>query len=227
MKFKIFFISALFFFCITSYAQTKDSLNTELPRNHNDPIPVEIFVGNNGISFQSIIAKHFNPDSRFGFFNVTQFTGNYTTEEQNKNEMMSLALVTVDVWKGFSVNAGAFIDNFTGFSPTAGLQYAFANKEFLVIALPRIDLIRNYNFEAFGLIEYKPMFNAKWGLYTRLQALYNENIKQKSHERSYINLRFGAIYKNFQFGIGYNYDVYGPSKQDQHSLGGFARAELF
>ncbi|MCR4032096.1 MULTISPECIES: hypothetical protein [Flavobacterium] len=226
MKLKILSISALSFFCATAFAQT-DTLSVGPPQIHDVPIPVEAFASNNGVSFQLIVSKHFNSNSRFGFFNVSQFTGNYTTEDQNKNEMMTLALATFDVWKGFSLNAGAYIDNFTGFSPTAGVQYVFANREFLIIALPRIDLIRNYNFELFGLVEYRPMFNAKWGLYTRVQALYNENIKQEYHERSYVNLRLGTAYENYQFGIGYNYDVYGPFKTSQNSIGGFLRAELF
>ncbi|MGA9211807.1 hypothetical protein [Kaistella sp.] len=228
MKLKILLFAALCFLSATVIAQTKDSLKTELPQISLSPVPVEVFAGNNGVSFQLIVSKYFKPDSRLGFFNVTQFTGKYDTADQAKNELMSLALISFDIWKGFSLNTGAFIDNYGGFSPTAGIQYLFANKDFLIIALPRFDLARNYNFEAFGLAEYRPMFTKNWGFYIRGQAMYNRNIKQDFLERSYVNLRTGVTYQNFQFGLGYNYDVYGGTfNSNQHSFGVFLRAELF
>lgn len=228
MKLKIVVLVLLYFVSVMLKAQTKGELDTEFPKISNTPIPIEVFANKDRVSFQLLISKHFSPNSRLGFFNVTQFTGRYSTADQAENELMSLPLVTFDVWKGFSLNAGTFIDNYTGFSPTAGVQYLFAKQDFLLIALPRVDLVRNYNFEAFGLVEFTPKYSANWGFYTRLQGMYNHNIKQNLMERSYFNVRGGMTYKNLQFGLGYNYDVYGGTLPNKHhSLGIFVRTELF
>jgi hypothetical protein len=210
-----------------SFAQNRaDSLNSGKHPKMNPPIPIEVFAGNKGLVFQMIVSKHFSPNSRFGFFNVTNFVGDYATTNQ-KNQYLSQSLITADVWKGFSFNAGVTMNYITGFRPTAGLQYVFANREFLAVVLPRYDLTQTYNFETFGLIEYKPKFNNDWGLYTRLQGLYNYNTKLDFHDRSYVWLRIGASYKNYQFGLGINADVYGPMKISENSFGVFVRTDLF
>lgn len=228
MKLKISVLAVLSFLSTLTVAQTKDSIQNELPRIPIAPIPIEVFANKEAISFQLIVSKHFSPDSRFGFFNVNQFTGKYAASEQTQNELTSLAFVTFDIWRGFSLNAGAFIDNYAGFSPSAGIQYLYANRNFLAIALPRFDLTRNYNFEAFGLLEYRPMLTKDWGLYSRVQAMYNQNIKQDFQERSYVNIRAGLAYHNYQFGLGYNYDFYGGTyKSNLSSYGVFLRVELF
>ena len=115
----------------------------------------------------------------------------------------------------------------TGFRPSAGLQYVFANRQLLAVVLPRFDLTQTYNFETFGLFEYKPKFTQNWGLYSRVQGLYNHNTKLGFHDRSYIWLRLGASYKNFQFGLGTDLDFYGPDQINENSFGGFIRTELF
>lgn len=206
------------------FSQNIDSVKVK-PHKISPPVPVEAFIGNNGLVFQMIVSKHFSPESRFGFFNVTSFTGDYASQNQ-KNSYLSQAFITADIWKGLSVNAGATMHFKNGFRPSAGLQYVFANRKILALVLPRFDLTQTYNFELFGLVEYKPKFTKSWGLYSRVQGLFDHNTKQNFHDRSYMWLRLGASYKNFQFGVGSNFDFYGPNKTNENSFGGFLRIEL-
>lgn len=115
----------------------------------------------------------------------------------------------------------------TGFRPSTGLQYAFTNPNFLTVLVSRFDLTQTYNFETLGLVEYKPKFKNNWGLYIRVQGLYNYNTKLDSHDRSYIWLRVGVFYRTYQFGLGNNLDFYGPMKINENSFGIFASANLF
>jgi len=206
------------------FAQNIDIVKVK-PHKISPPVPVEAFAGNNGLVFQMIVSKHFAPKSRLGFFNVSSFTGDYTSKNQ-KNSYLSQAFVTADIWKGLSINAGATMHFKNGFRPSAGLQYVFANRKILALVLPRFDLTQTYNFELFGIVEYKPKFTKNWGLYSRVQGLYDHNTKQNFHDRSYIWLRLGVLYKNFQIGVGSNFDFYGPNKTNENSLGGFLRIEL-
>jgi hypothetical protein len=226
MKAKALFVSLFCLLAAHVFAQKPDNPENGKPSKPNPPIPVEVFAGSKGLNFQMIVSKHFSPASRFGFFNVTNFVGDYDNN-QRRNQYLAQSFLTVDVWKGISVNAGVSMNYFSGFRPSAGLQYVFANRKYLAVVLPRFDLTQTRNFETFALFEYKPMFTEKWGLYTRIQGLYNRNMKQEFHDRSYVYLRVGASYKNFQFGVGGNFDFYGPNRINENSFGGFVRAELF
>ncbi|RYZ47890.1 MAG: hypothetical protein EOP49_20080 [Sphingobacteriales bacterium] len=212
------------------FAQTSDSIHTENLNDASVPIPVEIFGGNKAFNFQLIVSKQFTSQSRFGFFNVTNFTGNYKTIEQ-ANDFFSQSLLTGEIWKGISLTAGlsAIGSSTTSISvrPTAGLQYLLANRDFVIVVLPRFDLTQTFNFETFSVFEYKPMLSKYWGFYSRLQALYNYNIQLSFHEVSSIYLRLGLSYKNLQFGVGANFDFYGPDYKDRKNFGVFIKTDLF
>lgn len=68
--------------------QPADRLENSPLTKSSSPIPVEVFAGNKRMVFQMIVNKHFSPKSRFGFFNVTNFVGDYATTNQ-KNEYLS------------------------------------------------------------------------------------------------------------------------------------------
>lgn len=215
----------------TAFAQTTDSLNIENNYTESAPVPIEAFAGNKAFTFQLIVTKQFSPNSRFGFFNVTTFSGNYQEKNQS-SEFYSQSLITAEVWKGISLGAGlsAFgSSNTTPLTvrPTVGLQYLFASQDFVVVIVPRFDLTQTYNFETFAVFEYKPMLSKKWGIYTRLQGLYNYNTKSNLHEISSIYLRAGLSYQNFQFGLGSNHDFYGPEAYTVNNYGLFIKRDLF
>jgi len=192
----------------------------------NPPVPVEVMAGNTYLNFQMIIIKHFSPTSKFGFFNVTTFNADYNNDKF-KNESLIQSFLTFDLFKGISLNAGALLNSRTGFRPNAGLQYTLANRKLLLVLFPHIDLTETYNFEIFSLLEFKPPIKGNWGLYTRLQTVYNYNSKLGFHERSFINLRLGLSYKTFAFGLGDNVDYYGPNHDNTNNFGVFIKADLF
>lgn len=175
---------------INAFSQVQDSVNIVSAHIESAPIPVEIFAGNKGLYFQMIVSKQFAPTSRFGFFNVTSFSGNYQETNQSA-DLYSQAMLTAQVWRGISLATGlstfgSSMGTPLSVRPTAGLQYLFANRQFLAVIVPRFDLTQTYNFETFAVFEYKPMLSEKWGIYTRVQGLFNYNTKSDLHEVSNI-----------------------------------------
>jgi len=63
--------------------------------------------------------------------------------------------------------------------------------------------------------------------YSRLQGLYNYNMKMGFHEVSSVYLRLGVSYKNIQFGVGMNNDFYGSDYYNTKNLGLFIKTNLF
>ncbi|WP_316756524.1 hypothetical protein [Pedobacter aquatilis] len=223
------------FFCLcllinNAFSQTKDSLQSYSLHKETAPIPIELFAGNKAFAFQLIASKQFSPKSKFGFFNVTNFTGDYHTTNQ-ATDFFSQSVITAEVLKGISLTAGLSAigssNTPTTVRPTAGLQYLFANKDFVVVILPRFDLTQTYNFETFAVFEYKPTITKTWGVYTRAQGLYNYNTQLGYHEISSINVRLGLSYKNIQFGIGTNLDFYGTGYNSNKNFGTFIKTDLF
>lgn len=230
MKFKLLLSITLCLALEPVIAQTQDSLQHENVRAVGVPIPIELFTGDKASSFQFIVSKQFSSKSRFGFFNVTHFMGDYKDTNQ-ASEFFSQSLFTAKIWSGISLTTGLSANGSSNTSttvrPTAGLQYLIANRDFLLVLLPRFDLTQTYNFETFSVFEYKPMLSKNWGIYTRLQGLYNYNTKLEFHEVSSIYLRLGLSYKNVQFGLGTNHDFYGPNNDNVNNFGIFIKTNLF
>jgi hypothetical protein len=162
--------------------------------------------------------------------NVTGFSGDYNEVNQT-SDFLSQSYLTATVWRGISVAAGLSAMGYSNtpltVRPTAGLQYLLISKDFAVVVIPRFDLTQTYNFETFAVLEYKPMLSKKWGIYTRVEGLYNYNTKLGFHEISSINLRLGLSYRNLQFGAGTNIDFYGPDNQNISNFGLFIKTDLF
>jgi hypothetical protein len=230
MKFKLLLSIILLLLLEPTFAQTHDSLQTGNVKTRGTPIPIELFAGNKAFTFQLIVSKQFSPKSRLGFFNVTNFMGDYKEVNQT-SEFFSQSLITAKVGLGISLTTGLSAIGSSNSSntvrPTGGLQYLFANRDFLLVVLPRFDLTQTYNFETFSVFEYKPMLSKNWGIYSRIQGLYNYNTKQDFHEVSSIYLRLGLSYKNVQFGLGTNHDFYGPNNYNVNNLGVFIKTNLF
>jgi hypothetical protein len=131
--------------------------------------------------------------------------------------------VSYNLYKGFGVTTGISLNNVSGFSPTAGIQYAHTSRTILLVFAPNINLTNSHNVEGVFVSEYRPVLKRNLSLYTRLQGFYNYDLKYKSHQRSYINTRLGLSIGLFSFGAGANFDWYGPLKIYKENYGPFLR----
>ncbi len=186
------------------------------------PIPVEFNLGNNRYGIQFLVNKRFVPGSAFSFLTVTSFESDYE-EQKNNLDFITKSQVSYEIYKGFGAALGLSVNNSSGLTPIAGLQYVFANRHFLFVVSPTLALNSNKNLQGFALIEYKPAITQKMNLYTRFQGFYNQNTKQGHHDRSYMQFRLGIEIKDTQFGLAANEDYYGPSKLLKENYGAFVR----
>lgn len=229
MKSKIILFIGFFLFLTRIFAQ-ETSIHNENHQSVSAPVPIEVFASDKAFTFQLIVSKQFSPQSGFGFFNVTNFIGDYKKANQS-SQFYSQSVITAEIWKGVSITAGLSAvgssnPNLVTVRPTAGLQYLFANRDIVLVIVPRFDLTQTYNFETFAVFEFKPMLSKKWGIYSRLQGLYNYNTKLAFHEVSSIYLRLGLSNENIQFGLGSNHDFYGPQIHTVNNYGIFIKTDL-
>ncbi|MDG4950753.1 hypothetical protein NLM59_07435 [Weeksellaceae bacterium KMM 9724] len=191
----------------------------------NPPVNLETLISDRGVSVDLMVNKKFQSIPRLGFFSVTNVVGEW--DQREIKDLMTQGQLTYQIIKGLDVLAGFHVTNVTGFRPTAGLMYSYKTPEFLLVVSPRVDLMKDGVIEGLTILEYTPKINDNWNLYTRLQALYGQNLNPDSHARSYIQARAGVNYKEFKFGVGTNLDRYGPMKENINSFGAFLGVALF
>lgn len=208
----------------TVKAQTQTETKSQ-PGNGNPPINMEAMVGSRGVYYQLMINKKFQSIPRLGFFSVTN--GNAAWEKESTPDIMTQSHLTYTLIKNLDVTAGFQYTPIYGFRPVAGFIYTYATPELLIVANPKIDLAKDWASENMVLVEYKPKINEKWSLYSRAQGLYGFVPETGAHNRSYIYLRAGLSYKEFSFGVGSNFEWYGPVKYNENSIGAFINIQIF
>lgn len=220
----ILLLTALVLFCIDVQAQQHESSSIE--ERVVPPIPIEVFTSDEELSYLMIVNKPLADSKKITFFNVTSFKAAYDNDLR-ENEYIAQGLIQYELIRGLSIAGGITQHYRTGFRPTLGVNYTFANRKYLLVLLPRFDLTEDNNFETFGLFEFKPKLGKSIGLYSRVQGLYNWNTDRDFHDRSYIYFRLGLSVKSYQFGVGADFDTYGPMKLSSDSFGLFIRTQLF
>lgn len=211
----LFFISVLLF---STGVVAQDSAPLAPPSSA--PIPVEVFFGNNRFVSQFTMNKKFTGSERFGLIANSYIAASYDNDK-TKNESMNFLYLNYKIYKGFGLVGGAALNSHWGFRPFSGAMYSYANKTFFAMLLSGFYLTESHNFESKVIIQYKPHIKGKWSIYSRLEALYNQDMDTNKHDRSYLYGRFGLNHKNIGFGLATNYDRYGPFKASRENFGIF------
>lgn len=206
------------------FSMNLSAQETAAPEFQNPPMNFETLVGSRGVSFQMVIDKKIKSAPKFGFFSVVDFNSDWNNDQLS--DLMVMGKATVDIVKGLKFGAG-FQNTPGGIRPSAALIYTYANPEWLVLAMPRVDLTKNATGEMLGLIEYRPKINDKWNFYSRLQGTYVHALSDNFHAGSYVRARAGLTHGDITFGLGANFEYYGPLKHNENNIGGFVQVLLF
>lgn len=205
-------------FTTQANAQDKTPIN-------NPPVNVEALVADQGIIMQTTINKQFRDTPSLGFFSVTSLISDWDT--QRLTDFMNQSGITFDVFMNLKLIGGYHYTEVTGFRPSAGLQYSYANEDWLVVLYPRADLTTDSNQENYASVAYTPQINEKYSFYSRMQGLYTFALDNGEHQRSYVLARVGFTRGDYTFGIGGNLDYFGPDAERIESIGLFGSVNLF
>jgi len=189
------------------------------------PLPVEVMAGNNRANLLIIINRSIDAAGKFNFFNVTVGAADYQNTPA-ETEMVINNSITYGLGKGFSAASGLQWHYKLGFVPTVGFQFLKASPDYLIVIFPTYNFRPGPALETVALAEYKPKLSDKIRLYTRLQGLIVQDIKNDVHARSGISLRAGLTFDKFTIGLGSNFDAYGPKKLEKSNHGLFFQMRL-
>ena len=191
------------------------------------PIPLELMFGNDRLDFQMVVKRNFTPQSKFSILAIAVFSENYGKEKKIGDSVVIPFQVNYALGKsGLSLAVGGEANSVAGFGTTVGLTHSKATKEILAITVLSYQLSSDQNLKIFGIYEYKPALNEKWSIYSRLQLTYNQGMAEGFHNRSFLYLRAGLKKGPLGFGLGANFDAYGPNKVARENYGVFTRWEF-
>jgi len=203
------------------------SIAPTLAQAPNPPTPMEFMFGHDRLDFQLVFKRNFTPKSKFSVLAIAVFSENYAKGKRLGDSVVIPFQVNYALGNsGLSLAAGAEANSSAGFGTNLGLTHSKATKEILAISVLSYQLSDAQNVKFFGLYEYKPAINEKWSLYSRLQLTYNQGMAEGFHNRSFLYLRAGLKKGPLGFGLGANFDAYGPSKVARENYGVFTRWEF-
>lgn len=192
------------------------------------PISAEFLLGNDHFFFQSLVSKPISDDGKFGYTFVAAINTEYKVGEESKNvDIMIPVAANYKFYKDLAANAGVAFNPAFGNRPFLGLRYVKVNDTWTVVVVPSFYFSKSQYYETLASVEFQPKINASLKLYTRLQALYSFDVNDGSHDRSYFFARIGVNYKKTAFGLGYNWDSYGPYKVNYNNFGVFVKSIIF
>ena len=214
-------LAALF---LIAFFSTSTLVRAQAP---TPPIPLELMFGNDRLDFQLVAKRNFTPQSKFSVLAIAVFSENYGKEKKLGDSVVIPFQVNYALGKsGLSLAAGGEANSVAGFGTTVGLTHSKATKKILAITVLSYQLSSDQNLKIFGIYEYKPALNEKWSIYSRLQLTYNQGMAEGFHNRSFLFLRAGLKKGPLGFGLGANFDAYGPNKVARENYGVFTRWEF-
>ncbi|MGG5208197.1 hypothetical protein ACQWU4_04560 [Chryseobacterium sp. MIQD13] len=190
-----------------------------------EPVLLEAMAGNRWGMFQSIIAKKFSPNSKFNFFNLTNYEVDY--KKENPSIYIVQAIAYYEPVKGFNMGLGANLKTFNGFKPLLALSYLYNTQNISLIVQPSIELHKDGVGELFALFEYRGTKNRKFEPYFSIQSATSYLEKNGNHDFTYINSRLGLQYKNFRFGPAVNMRIMGKEGIYQGNYGAFVGVLIY
>ncbi|SIO03012.1 hypothetical protein [Algoriphagus halophilus] len=195
-----------------------------LAQNGNPPIPTELMFGHKRLDFQLVFKRNFTPTSKFSLLAISVFSENYNNENELGNNLVIPIQVNYSIGKkGIAISTGVEANSKAGFSPTVGFQHVFSNRKVLTLTVVNFFLNEGQDAKIFGLYEFKPPLNEAWSIYSRIQFVYNRSLGESNHNRSFIYLRGGLKKGPLSFGLGANWDAYGPFKETANNFGIFTK----
>jgi len=219
---KIHFLTILIAVAFSSQnLHAQDSIVNFKPKT----VFVEEMIGDKRQFLQLIVNKVFVEKKTIGLLSISSYAADYKDNLDN-NEFQNTSLIYYHLFKGISINSGASFTSEEGLKNFVGLQYMYQSKTHSLIYMPSYYFINSHKLSNFALIEYKPVINENWSVYSRLQLHYNHDLENGNHFRSYAYSRLGLTYKYFSFGLAHNFDRYGASKNTKDNYGIFLKLTI-
>ena len=189
------------------------------------PLPVEATFGNNRVQFIGVINRPVSADGKLSYFNLSTGMVDYNNTA-SETELVIVNNLTYKLFGNIRATAGAEWHYKLGLVPQVGLQYFKANRTWLFLLNPNMNVQPSRAISTIGIVEFKPAISKDLSFYSKAQILHVASLSEGTHARSALMLRAGITKGKFTVGLGANFDYYGPMKMEKDNVGLFTRLAL-
>lgn len=192
-------------------------------QKNDPPIPVEVMFGNKRTNLRLSFNKPITGKWRFN--NITTATADYENTPA-ETELVTVNSLVYQFHPNIGASGGLQYHFLKGWVPNIAFHTSYVTPTWLLIFVPYLNFLPQYNSETVAIVEYKPPLNNRLRLYTHAQALYNHNVTHNVHDRSFYYFRVGLSINKITFGAAVNFDYYGSQKMKKENFGGFFRIDI-
>ncbi|MEY2760282.1 MAG: hypothetical protein RLZZ96_182 [Bacteroidota bacterium] len=218
-------IHFFFLLCSLLFAKAVFAQDNHAPSMPAPPIPVEATFGNNRVQFIGVLNRPVSADGKLSYFNLSMGMVDYKNTA-SETEMVIVNNLTYTLFGNVRATAGAEWHYKLGLVPQVGLQYFKANRTWLFLLNPNLNLQPSKAISTIGIVEFKPAISKDLSFYSKAQVLHVASLSEGTHARSALMLRAGITKGKFTLGLGANFDYYGPMKIEKNNVGLFTRLAL-
>ena len=189
---------------------------------------VELFSGFDKTDFPLYSSYTINKSKTLSINTLAFFQKFRDEENQVLDEAGVQPTVFWNINENISIGPSLYYNSFSGYSERLSAKFTVKNSRVLFVIIPTVahseQKAASYA-ETFAQFQFNTPINKKVSLWLNGQFLTVWD-EFKTHSRSFQQLRSGVSFNGHQFGIGLDFDQYGPNPIKKSSFGLYYRKTL-
>ncbi|GAB4165469.1 MAG: hypothetical protein Tsb0033_27220 [Winogradskyella sp.] len=189
---------------------------------------VELFSGFDKTDFTAYSSYFINENKSLSINTLAFFQKFNDEENQDFDEAGVQPTLFWNLNEHFSIGPSLYYNSFAGYSRRLSAKFTLKNPRVLCVIIPSIahseKLDASYA-EVFAKLQFNTPITDKLSLWINGQFLTVWD-KFQMHSRSFQQFRAGLSLKGHQFGVGADFDQYGPNPIQKSSFGLYYRKTL-
>ena len=189
---------------------------------------LELFSGFKKTDFNLFSNHSINDSNTLSIATLAFFQKYRKRENQIFDEVGVQPTLFWNVSKNIALGPSLYYNSFGGFSERLSAKFSLKNSRALLVVIPTVAYSKKKDAslaEVFAQFQLNIPLSEKISLWLNGQFLTVWD-KFKTHSRSFQQLRLGLSYKGHQFGLGLDFDQYGPEPIQKSSFGLYYRKTL-
>jgi hypothetical protein len=189
---------------------------------------VELFSGFDKTDFTFYSS---NPINKKNTLNITTLAFFQKFNKKVNEDFDEVGVQPTLFWsinKHIAVGPSIYYNSFAGYSERLSAKLTLKNSRVIIVIIPTVAHSEQKDSsyaEAFAQFQFNSPINDKVSLWLNGQFLTIWD-KFKTHSRSFQQLRGGVSFNEHQFGVGIDFDQYGPHPIEKSSFGMYYRKTL-
>jgi hypothetical protein len=189
---------------------------------------VELFSGFDKTDFTLYSSYSINKKNTLNIATLAFFQKFRDEENQGFDEAGVQPTLFWNLNKHIAIGPSLYYNSFAGYSERLSAKFTLKSSRGLLVIIPTVAHSNQKNAsyaETFAQFQLNTPLNDNVSLWLNGQFLTVWD-KFKTHSRSFQQLRLGVSFKSHQFGVGVDFDQYGPDPIEKSSLGVYYRKTL-